>query len=124
MQIVYGNELNVMVCEPNKQGHHTKVTYFVLECFVIHDGKLTHNRSEHTLKFNELYNVTVKCINDTNQKPEHMCSNCLDGYLKLNDYYIDMIDENDKIAGCMDIVDVVGCYVRKVKKKLIKFFFR
>lgn len=39
-----------------------------------------------------------------------MCSECIDGYLKLSDYFVNMIDENDKIAGCMDIVDLVSLF--------------
>lgn len=79
----------------------------ISECFVIKDGKLTHNRSETTIKFNELYNNTINCINDTGGHAEQMCNLCMDTYLNLTDFYANMINENDKIAGCMDIVDLV-----------------
>lgn len=55
-----------------------------------------------------MYNDTVNCIKNTSGKPEEMCPTCLNTYLKLNDYYVDIINENDMIAGCIDIVDLVG----------------
>lgn len=36
-----------------------------------------------------------------------MCDQCMESYVKLNDFYYSIINENEKIAGCIDIVDSV-----------------
>lgn len=82
------------------------------ECFEIINGSLTHNLSQEAVIFNDHYSETWNCINTTVGTNEgekfKYCTNCLQSYLKLNDYYYNISNINENIASCMDMVDLMN----------------
>lgn len=79
-----------------------------VECFKIVNSSLTKNLSVETITFNNLFENLTTCINRTDVNDTALCSICLDDYNNLNDYYISISNENEKIGVCMDIVDMVN----------------
>ncbi|KAJ8731941.1 hypothetical protein PYW08_014671 [Mythimna loreyi] len=67
--------------------------------------------SNQTRHFNELFNGTMNCINNTHIDPslndtQVICDNCMQSYLKLDNYYKTLsVDAIGVDSICMDIVD-------------------
>lgn len=91
------------------------------ECFQIVNGRLTNNVSVETTTFNELFKNLTSCINRTDVNETTLCPICIDTYNKLNDYYISISNENEKIGVCMDIVDVMNGTRAYWSQKCCKF---
>nr|XP_022903279.1 uncharacterized protein LOC111415691 [Onthophagus taurus] len=88
------------------------------ECYEVINSVLTHNLSQETIEFLKLYNRTQKCIG---KYPKTMCDFCMDPYLKLNNYYYSISNENDKIGMCMDIVDLMNTTRTEWSEKCCKY---
>lgn len=83
----------------------------LLECFEIVNGDLTPNLSNETSRFNKYYSTLMECVNGTYINDTTLCKTCMDNYLDLNNYYISISNENEKIGVCMDIVDLVSSFI-------------
>lgn len=74
------------------------------ECYDANDQNKTEvsNKTKTFKKFYEIYNNCVK------QNDDDTCTNCMASYVDLQDYYLSITNENEKIGGCMDIVDLMN----------------
>ncbi|XP_044268409.1 osteopetrosis-associated transmembrane protein 1-like [Tribolium madens] len=77
------------------------------ECFQVVDGKLTPNKSLQTIAFNKYYETFMQCINHS-VNDTTLCPTCIKDYLDLDNYYRSISNENEKIGGCMDMVDLIN----------------
>lgn len=69
---------------------------------------MTPKQSNTTIKFYDLYQNAAECIKkESIRNGTGICKNCMDVYIELSDYYESISDENEEIAMCMDIVDLV-----------------
>lgn len=76
-------------------------------------GALSPNKSHETIQFNEYFDNLMTCVNRTDINNETLCPSCMSDYIKLNEYYLSISNENEKIGVCMDIVDVVSVFHSK-----------
>lgn len=84
------------------------MSFCFIECFDVQNNTLTSNKSKETIRFRELHDNLMICLNKSSVNETTMCPLCMDSYVELNDYYNSISNENEKIGVCMDIVDQVS----------------
>ncbi|ENN81515.1 hypothetical protein YQE_02044, partial [Dendroctonus ponderosae] len=75
------------------------------ECFALANGTNTPIPSDISHVFQSLYQDFQDCVN---RSREDDCTKCMDTYVKLQNYFLSISNENEKIGVCMDIVDLMN----------------
>ncbi|XP_050309889.1 osteopetrosis-associated transmembrane protein 1 [Anthonomus grandis grandis] len=74
------------------------------DCFVTEKGFLTERPSNVSKQFKEYYHTFESCINSS----AYECSECLNSYTNLQNYFLSFSSESEKIGTCMDLVDMMN----------------
>lgn len=84
----------------------SNIFMYFLECFTTtKSGSQTTKPSKEAVEFRKLYENFTECLVATTD--DFVCAICIDTYVLLQNYFLSISNENEKIGSCMDIVDLV-----------------